>query len=224
MLTACWERKVGVCTCEAGAPISQADLERHPVGLRKRALPLHKSCLVFRCCGIKEKQIVISLAGPEVWRDLQLGISVPKADVCPHATLATAISEMCKKGVGEGRPQPETMLPRSGRNTDLHCCGKHTAPTGQQMQSLQYKLLFVFYLEGSTWRHTCRITTTAGDVDSSPALWYPQPILSQVTHARIISLLCCKDNRTATPDWGCPFLLFTHRHIALMLRNSPLTM
>lgn len=140
-----------------------------------------------------------------------------KSRCCPHATLATAISEMCKKGVGEGRPQPETMLPRSGRNTDLHCCGKYTAPTGQQMQSLQYKLLFVFYLEGSTWRHTCRITTTAGDVDSSPALWYPQPILSQVTHARIISLLCCKDNRTATPDWGCPFLLFTHRHIALML-------
>lgn len=39
----------------------------------KRALPYLKSCLVFRCCGIKAEQIITSLAGLEAWRDLESG-------------------------------------------------------------------------------------------------------------------------------------------------------
>jgi len=45
----------------------------------KERAPLHlKLCLVFRSCGIKAEQIITSLAGPEVWRDLESGVFLIK--------------------------------------------------------------------------------------------------------------------------------------------------
>lgn len=147
MLAAGWERKVGVCTCEAGAPISQADLERHPVGLRKRALPLHKSCLVFRCCGIKEKQIVISLAGPEVWRDLQLGISVPKADAVPMPLWPQQYQKCVKRELGRAdHNQKQCCLGLAGTQTYI------AVANIQLLQGNKCSLCNTNYYLCSTWK------------------------------------------------------------------------
>lgn len=70
-----WLRKArGGCAWKAGALTPWPDLERNTVSAahihQVKGLSLFKPRLVFRCCRIKTKQIIISLAGSETWKYL----------------------------------------------------------------------------------------------------------------------------------------------------------